>query len=508
MSRLSAAIADIPLMTLLIASALGCPMGPPDHEEESVEPPVVGGIEVVPSVVFAAPGAKVALRARLRTTTGDIMPPLSSYAPAWSWVTSAVNVSIVNLASLTAPVPSPAYTTEVLVPPSMGATDLAVEATFAGHSEQATIMIREAIGDQVVSEVASNAYPVIALIHGMLGASCVEYSDEKPVAFVGTASVGDFSAACSDLFNPWGRVALFAPDRRMGFARTDWSPASDVVNFATGAVPGQLVQQALGIPIEVHLTMWVPTGAATTDAGGPQAEALAEMDRANYIYGTSYAGFKFVVDEVKLRFLPSVLAGSDPNWCAGVPAQLDPEIPSSAFGPDKVNVIYVDALVDQPLADTYPVVSYAGYRGYSCPASTHGVIILIEWASKFPNTLAHELAHAMALRKPPLPHDGHTADIGGFHLSDNLMLTSVDDQVLIARGHLSLGQVFRMNVDATSWINPPVRPPGAPIAQLATGQDAPPVCQCDPYSAKPCPPLYVDIWPWNTSFWPSVGCSP
>jgi len=91
--------------------------------------------------------------------------------------------------------------------------------------------------------------------------------------------------------------------------------------------------------------------------------------------------------------------------------------------------------------------------------------------------------------------------IGGFLRSDNLMLTYLSDESWIPRENLSLGQLFRINVDTRSWINVAgaVRGPTQSIDPSGLA------CQCNPYENKPCPRLSLDIANVSNDI-QSVGC--
>jgi hypothetical protein len=142
----------------------------------------------------------------------------------------------------------------------------------------------------------------------------------------------------------------------------------------------------------------------------------------------------------------------------------------------KLNIYYVNDIGD-------------AIRGLTCNASQnrHEDLVYVAWSWHSPTTLAHELGHSLGLL---FPHDGHTEDLSGFDRT-NVMASFLDDAHSAVRDHISLGQAFRMNVDAASWLNVPASGPLREASALRLA------CPCNPYVSQPCPGLTVDVAPIN-----------
>jgi len=68
-----------------------------------------------------------------------------------------------------------------------------------------------------------------------------------------------------------------------------------------------------------------------------------------------------------------------------------------------------------------------------------------------PTTLAHELGHLLGMVGGVEHTHDYDVQLEGFDLS-NVMASYLDDQGSAERSHLSLGQAFRMNWDANSFL--------------------------------------------------------
>lgn len=130
-----------------------------------------------------------------------------------------------------------------------------------------------------------------------------------------------------------------------------------------------------------------------------------------------------------------------------------------------------------------------GLRGYDCAVTLDGAsgnlydydaqnVIYVDTAKFLPATVAHEIGHALGLLTPEKTLWGHTTGQPGF-TSDNLMWdgsNSVDQ--------ISLGQSYRMNFDARSWLNRPLR-----LVRPRRFR----VCASDVTYWWECPPLALDL---------------
>ena len=136
------------------------------------------------------------------------------------------------------------------------------------------------------------------------------------------------------------------------------------------------------------------------------------------------------------------------------------------------------------------------HAGLTCANSSGAAgVILMGVESYTPTTLTHELGHAMSLAPPSLCW-GHTNTYQGFE-SNNVMWSKVDHDVAAFRSHFSLGQVFRMSVDAGSWVNRAAHPtiPNVKLreGELLPGSAVVESCGTDPYDDQACPKAYTDI---------------
>ena len=133
-----------------------------------------------------------------------------------------------------------------------------------------------------------------------------------------------------------------------------------------------------------------------------------------------------------------------------------------------------------------------GVRGLAC-AGTDGQnrILIMSRFRMLPSTLAHELAHLMGLTQATLSDDwrgGHTTFLDTFDPT-NLMWSQENATVGLPRDNLSLGQVFRMNVDKRSWVN--VERNGATPPRIRPGETL--LCQSSRDTQEPCPKLALDV---------------
>ncbi len=496
------------LVALLFVSgcdACQCPPGPPDTEAAEPEPIEIASVEVIPHTVHAASGLKVRLVARLRDQDGHIVPEVAGFVPSWSWVTGLMPPEVVT--TTLQPLIGSGHTVTVTVPNVTGDASIPIRATVNGQIGDGTVVVAKTTGDRILVEYdpAKSVVPVVALADGWR-TTCVNDFDDDPVAFQQEVDVGNFTEDCSDDADVTGEVAVFSATAQMGFRALSWTNGRDDVDYSStagSASPFKRIGQALGSPLEVKLKLWYPFPPGMEDW---KAEVLDEVNLASSVFRTNRAGITLPASPETesadlVALYVSAATGMDPWDCSDLKTRLGTVIPASAFGPTKLNVLYVMRLTDDPAAVSQDA-SYAGYRGYTCPISdSDGGVILIDWQDRDDFTLAHELGHMFGLRNPPLPSEGHTSYIGGFLRSDNLMLTYLSDESWIPRENLSLGQMFRINVDTRSWINVAGAVRG--LTQIIDPSGL--ACQCNPYENKPCPRLSLDIANVSNDS-QSVGC--
>jgi len=490
-----------PLLLLLgLLSCSKCPPGEPDLADDPTviptSPPEVASVEIIPSPVYVtSDGARFQLRARLRDSAGNIISEDWTLPLSWTWN----------------PPPAASFTAGASV-------DLEIEASVGAASDVAEIRVvpaSDATGDRIVAEVPATeppAPPSVALVDGQATleggtTTCIIDSGDEPIAFVGVAPLpGNMVGDCT---TPpvVGALALLTPGKELVYGTASWLPeAGDLANFTATATPADAYQHEPGPPRELKVKIWIPHGAdAALNAAGetPDQQVTSELGVLDWIFSTSLAGISVVPDgplrEATLGELQMGEAGVKLKlWdCLQVKDRVPSDV-ASEFGPDVLSVLYV---LDLWKYDEDDAMVDAGYRGFACRPGPEasperdalGGIVLIEWGDREPETLAHEIGHMLGLHYPPLPEFGHTRYLTGFNRTHNLMWTGDDSP----RDHLSVGQVFRMNVDEHSWLN------RAGVAALLTGVTR--ECQCDPYSTGPrdpgagpevnnwCPKLWLDV---------------
>jgi hypothetical protein len=252
-------------------------------------------------------------------------------------------------------------------------------------------------------------------------------------------------------------VAAFARDRA---AQLDPTPAWS----HDPARPLQLTMQST---VDVPIHFYVPQGS------GLDQDAKDEMDIATGLYAANRAGIRFSPAGItEYAGTPVATACDDAATLVTKPDMYDPET---------INVYYVTQ------------VNYADmYLGYNCfeqalsvgGATTTGENIILLAAHRTSTTLAHELGHALGLRLLV----GHTSTAGGF-TTKNLMMGGISWADEDAQDHFSVGQVYRMSFDQSSWIN------HGRATQVATIRVGPTrSCQKTPLGAigDECPKLVLD----------------
>ncbi len=91
------------------------------------------------------------------------------------------------------------------------------------------------------------------------------------------------------------------------------------------------------------------------------------------------------------------------------------------------------------------------FAGYTCAQTPRrGPVIVMSAAHFNPTTLTHELGHMLGMGKQ-MENDGHTEGRDGFTPA-NVMWSAPDLCTGRTRERFSLGQIYRMNFDARSWI--------------------------------------------------------
>lgn len=255
-------------------------------------------------------------------------------------------------------------------------------------------------------------------------------------------------------------VAAFARDRA---AQLDVAPAWS----HDPAHPLQLTFQPAEI---VPIQFYVPQGS------GLDQDAKDEMDIATGLYRANRAGIEFS------------LAGSGVKHYTGTPvaakcADMAALVTAGMYDPAVINVYYVPQVNG---AD-----AHLGYNCFQDAITAGGVVskaenVIFLAFHRASTTLAHELGHALGLRLLV----GHTTTAGGF-TTKNLMMGFISWEEQDVQDHFSLGQVYRMSLDGSSWIN---HPPPTPSVTASIRKGATRTCQPTPtgVTGDQCPPLVLD----------------
>lgn len=177
---------------------------------------------------------------------------------------------------------------------------------------------------------------------------------------------------------------------------------------------------------------------------------------------------------------------SDRGDFHGVSGEEDQEkIGTTCYGSDAIVKADGRPVYDAGRINVYYVPLYfSGHDGLDCWRQGHPEIVFISYdfggsAAK----LAHELGHGLGLVRPQGAW-GHVNDLAGFPgKQSNLMYGGVADV-----GGVTLGQIYRLNFDATAWMHRTGETEGR-LYQT---------CQDDAFLNAPCPPLALSTpgsWP-------------
>lgn len=259
------------------------------------------------------------------------------------------------------------------------------------------------------------------------------------------------------------KLAIFSPNRGALFEK---GPALDNL---WDLMANSVTRLNLPPPLTVDVAVWYRVNADDPD------DAESDLKVASAIYLDRRAGMQFNEAAVNIG---GVKTWYEPDkTCPNVDDVLE-----FTVNPNMVNVVYVDAI------DIY---GDDGIRGLTCDRPGLTPVIIVSRTRMLPSTLPHELAHVLGLWNPPLSgwRGGHTTYLDGFD-ETNLMWGRDNGTLGVPRDHLSLGQVFRMNIDESSWVNRTVvdgvaRPP------IRTGDTE--ACQSDRDTRDPCPELSWDL---------------
>ena len=454
-----------------------------DFAGGSVAPPVIDSIYITPSSVVATPGATVQLKAIGRDTAGGAVD-LAAAGQSITWLASATVPGIQNSGDV-AFVTLPSTAGRITVFAQLTATASGssnIEATSAGVTGTSTITVTTARGDELESDSAPQFDRVLAealdpeivalVIQGEESAGPLQ---DHVMAVTGAVDLGmNVGPRGSDGVS---ELVAFAKGRT-AFARgpdgtsAAWTTGRDVIDAdpLTGLVGGgRTINVRVGRP---------PDGSLTDIWAEDQVAAAQELFDENRLGIELYYGGSFLHTRVDGQGVP-VGVDSPSGACAVVDEDLDGD-PLMKAGVANLYILWVP----------YIKANNNTLRGWACVPEDPALeavwaarAIYISQSSYGVSTIAHEIAHHLALWYPYLdPPASHTTDLPGF-TELNLMWGSESLHEAKLRNHLSLGQSYRMNFDAGSWLNLRVVAPGGRWTRD---------CQYEPHSGL-CPALATDL---------------
>jgi hypothetical protein len=276
----------------------------------------------------------------------------------------------------------------------------------------------------------SGADDVVVMIDARTQAGPAGCTNDLVVRVTGVSSLGRnllSAAGCNS------EIAVFSSRHAMLLETpvSTWSDKS-----------GDVHRPGLRPVIRVPVTVWIADRAAA-------AKAVDELNNANFLYAQNRVGVRFVPTYRDVSADPKAIEaigkGIDVLPTGSRECRVDAVKGSAFHTPRTLNVYYVSASI---AAGPFTGRNCAITRTPSeCPGTQFGKgdgnVTYIGSEGNLA-TLAHELAHAFGLR--PSVCGGHTEHVAGF-AADNLMQGAGSP----LRSHLSLGQVFRMNVQKDAW---------------------------------------------------------
>jgi hypothetical protein len=260
--------------------------------------------------------------------------------------------------------------------------------------------------------------------------------------------------------------ALFSSVHRMLFRDAGALASSSADDTWTHALGDELAADTMDWrpPDEILLHMHY-----FLDAGTPhdwQNLGDSQVTEANNLMAKNRVGIRFVA-------LHPAPAGSDTTHAHCADSYIE----------EVLGIPLADTRLHVVLAETISSAGSAAASGLYCAAGlASGRVILLKRGGLEPSLLAHELGHALGHRRArrladsPLSFNHPTDSTPGFDKT-NLMRLATPGH---SREWLTIGQAFRMNVDAASWYQ---IEPG--IADRHPGR----VCGCEPYRTEVCPRL-------------------
>lgn len=425
-------------------------------------PPSVARVDIFPQKVYAAPGTRFLLDARVFGPTGEVIDVTqhSGLEIAWSSLTPGVVITN-GTATVIVEVPTTPGTTMDVTATVMRSFD----GQSTDHSSTPVVIeITPATGDGDWIEVpySQDQRPIAVLIEAgeAGGAGCVV--TDWTLAVVQKARLGrnlDDAAGCTPEF------AVLGEDSEIVYDNTAyWTDQSETRIVTTEPVFGwaDAANSAPDSHRYFNVVIGVPSGAnnALAVATDHLKFASALMDASRIGIGLREGGGTF-----GHGFMQKV----DPATACGETFIDDTMLDGSVFEvADRILFVF---FVDDVLGAT---------KGWACDSipNKEGRVVYIALNEFERSTVVHEMAHTFGL-KAPLLGGGHANGLGALE-EDNIMWGSRDRELRKHRNRLSVGQLFRINLDDAGW-----------SATLSPGVTVD--CQDDALLAGPCPKLDKDL---------------
>jgi len=306
-----------------------------------------------------------------------------------------------------------------------------------------------------------------------------ECENDRLVVGKRTAAVGGNALA---LAGCRGAAWILSPDQAPAFSNV-------AADFPWTAGAGDsyaptLPAQRLRVPVTIWISDRDMDAAARTALRAKLTDAL--LPKANDLFRENLSGIQLVADEAA-EALPEIIdvvtvvdpvtgdhpfaqIGSNCDFVASIRAT--PVI----YKPERFNLYYLNNILD------------GSAKGYNCVAQGAPNIIFIDADGADYFTLPHELGHGLGLT---LPDWGHSEQVPGFW-NDASGALSIMGRGATAATYFSVGQVVRMQVEPSSWLNVSVG--GSSIRSRQTTAPLVTPCGCpESESTDDCPKLRTDI---------------
>lgn len=445
------------VVSVVVALAAGACQGFCDGDTSEPVEPDIASIRIVPDTSSSTIGVPVNLRVEAVDIHGNHvwLEDLPGAKVDWVGVPGYAPGSAPSPAGFAFDSPTGAQTGVVVKVPAILFVDVTVHFAWEKFLLTAVGRVNFAppAGEDRVVGIAS-ADPLVAMLDG-----CVTMSaSPTPVH----AMLGEFSGTWklpSNLTeNGCSRpteFALFSKDHRMTFRDAtllNGPPRQTIWTDALGdALRSDTIAWGSPDQIDLYIYYFLPGEASV------EAKAEAKVNEANDIFSKNRLGIEFV--PIHMSQSSTAQVGACPRNYVSATMGID-------LKPVRLNVAFVKT--------TSPA-----NVGIACPPSTagEGRIIVIDWDLMSHETVAHEIGHSLGHERKNLGfYHVKSGSTPGF-AATNLMH---EKTTAGSREWLTIGQVFRMNVDTGSWYQ---------HATGIQGRHPAKACGCEPYEKQVCPRL-------------------